>query len=110
MEVKLKNLLDYVKADGRICPNPQEWNELWEMLSDKQLTGSSTRPPVPLILGAWNYASNISKIIRLAEQINYAAKYGKLDEIDTYLRGLKSEQWFRIKPNTNSLHSQKSKS
>ena len=28
---KLKELLEYVKAVGRICPNPQEWQALWEI-------------------------------------------------------------------------------
>jgi len=36
---KLAALLAYVQADGRICPQPQRWNELWEMLSDMSQTG-----------------------------------------------------------------------
>jgi O-antigen ligase len=40
MEDKLKDLLEYVKADGRICPKPPVWQALWEMFPDNKIVGS----------------------------------------------------------------------
>ncbi len=94
MENKQKSLLEYVKADGRICPNPQEWQALWEILPDKNRVGSGWEPPLPLILGAWWDSPYLEKILRLDEHIRYGAEHGVLDNVDTYLRGLKPEQWF----------------
>jgi hypothetical protein len=91
---KLKDLLEYVKAEGRICPNPQEWNALWEMLPDKEQGSSGWEPPVPLILSAWWDSPYLEKILRLDIHIHYAVAHGMLDEIDTYLRGLLPDQWF----------------
>ena len=91
---KLKELLDYVKDDGRICPNPQEWNTLWEMLPDKKRVGSGWEPALPLILAAWWDTPLLVKALRFEEHIRYAAKHDVLDNVDIYLRGLKPDQWF----------------
>ena len=93
MDEKLKNLLEYVKADGRICPMPDLWNQLWEMLPDKKRVGMGWEPSLPLILGAWD-SPFLAKILRLDEHIRYATEHGILDEVDIYLRNLKSDQWF----------------
>lgn len=33
---QLNELLKFVQDEGRICPKPGKWHELWEMLPDKQ--------------------------------------------------------------------------
>ncbi|MFQ5736169.1 MAG: hypothetical protein ACE5GY_04815 [Thermodesulfobacteriota bacterium] len=93
MSDKIDSLIEYVKSEGRVCPMPTYWNELWQMLPDrKQKSSGGWEPPAPLILAAWA-APALSKMIRLVEHINYAAEYGVLDEVDTYLRSLKPDQW-----------------
>jgi hypothetical protein len=94
MADKFKDLLEYVKADGRICPNPQEWQALWEMLPDKKSVGEGWEPPLPLVLGAWWDTPLLAKIFRFEEHIRYADEHGALDDVDIYLRSLKHEQWF----------------
>jgi hypothetical protein len=96
MQDKLDSLLEYVKAEGRICPNPQEWNALWEMLPDKQRVGSGWNPPPPLILAAWSEPA-MFKMLRLEEHIRYAAEHQFIDQVDEYLRSLRPNQWFTIK-------------
>ncbi|MBP6177424.1 MAG: hypothetical protein KA473_08310 [Anaerolineales bacterium] len=94
MNEKLEALLEYVKADGRICPMPDYWNQLWEMLPDKKRVGVSWEPSLPLILAAWWDTPYLAKILRFHEHIHYAAEHGVLDDVDTYLRSLTKEQWF----------------
>jgi adenylate cyclase len=94
IEDKLKCLLEYTQADGRICPNPKEWAMLWEMLPDKKRIGSSWEPPKPLILSARRNTPLLAKNMLLEEHIHYAAEHNVLDDVDTYLRGLRPEQWF----------------
>jgi hypothetical protein len=89
---KLTLLLEYVRAGGRVCPNPQEWQAMWEMLPDKQRVGSGWNPPLPLILAAWAEPA-IFKILRLEEHIRYAAEHQVIDQIDAYLRSPKPHQW-----------------
>lgn len=90
---KLANLLAYVQAEQRICPQPQQWNALWEMLSGKEREEVGRKPALPLILGAWWHTSVIEKQLRFREHIEYAAQKGILDEVDFFVRGLTPEQW-----------------
>ena len=94
MQEKLSALLEYVRAEGRVCPMPDYWNQLWEMLPDKKRVGSGWEPPLPLILAAWWDTPLLAKIMHLNEHIRYAAEHGVLDEVDVFLRGLKPEKWF----------------
>lgn len=91
---KLDALLAYVQADGRICPKPQRWNKLWEILPDrKQKPSGGWSPPLPLILAAWSHTTGLEKMLRLREHIEYAASNGSLDAVDSFLRELPPEQW-----------------
>jgi hypothetical protein len=94
MDEKLKALLEFVKAEERVCPMPDYWNRLWEMLPDRKRVGMGWEPPLPLILDAWWNSSPTEKEWRLEEHIRYGLEHGVLDEIDEYLRGLKPDQWF----------------
>ena len=94
MENKLEALLEYVKADGRICPMRNDWDRLWDMLPDKKRVGRDWEPPLPLTLTVWWETPLMAKTMRLDKHIRYAAEHGVLDEVDSYLRGLRPEDWF----------------
>ena len=90
---KLMDLLSYVRTDRRICPQPLQWNALWELLPDRRRSGSGWKPAPPLILATWWHTSSLEKQQRLQEQIEYAAQHGALDAVDAFLRSLKPEHW-----------------
>ena len=94
MDEKLKVLLEYVKANGRVCPMPTHWDHLWEMLPDKTHVGRRWEPLPPLTLTVWWETPLLAKVTRLEAHIRYAAERGALTEVDSYLRGLKPEEWF----------------
>jgi hypothetical protein len=94
MKNQLDKLLQFVQSEGRICPEPGKWNELWEMLPDRKRVGNGWQPPLPLILGAWKYASGIEKMLRLRQHIEYASEKGSLDAVDQFLRSLSDNDWY----------------
>jgi hypothetical protein len=94
MDQKLEALLEYVNADGRICPMPRYWDRLWEMLPDKKRVGRDWIPPMPLTLTVWWETPLLAKTERLDAHIRYAAEHEVLEEVDAYLRGLRPEEWF----------------
>jgi hypothetical protein len=53
----LKELLEYVGSNNRVCPQPQKWDELWKLLPDRKRVGGGWDPPLPLILAAWWHTS-----------------------------------------------------
>ena len=94
MQEKLDKLLGYVQSDGRVCPMPNFWDELFRMLPDRGRTeGWGQKPSAPLILAAWWDTSARLKRERLGEHIKWAADHGVLDKIDAFIRGLTVDQW-----------------
>ena len=94
MEDRLKSLIEYVQSDGRVCPMPTFWNDMWNMLPDRrQKANGGWDPSLPLILAAWHDTTAEEKRNRLKLHIEYAAKKGILDKIDTFLKELKPDQW-----------------
>jgi len=91
---QLDDLLAYVTKDGRICPEPGKWHELWEMLPDKHRVGSGWNPPLPLILVAWDHTCGLEKILRLKQHLEYAAEKGVLDQVELFLKNLTRDEWF----------------
>ena len=93
----LEELIEYCKANDRICPQPQLWNLMWDKLKDKQRVGSSGwEPPLPLILAAWWDASPSSKQFRLVQHLTWAANHDQLIEIANFLTSLREDQWFHL--------------
>lgn len=93
---QVQNLLQFVQAEGRICPQPGKWHELWEKLPDRNRVGGGWQPPLPLILAAWDHTTGLEKILRLRQHIEYAAEHGVLDTVDQYLRNLPPDQWHMV--------------
>jgi hypothetical protein len=90
----LDEVLAEVTSNGRICPQPIKWNELWELLPNKQRQGAGWNPPVPLILAAWHETPHLMKMIRFQEHIRWANTHGKLEQINDFIRSLKQEEWY----------------
>lgn len=91
-----ERLIEYCRQNERVCPNPLLWNDLWEMLPDRTQSGGGWQPSPPLILAAWHYTSALEKQLRLAEHIRWAAEHGGLDPVDTFLRGLREQDWTHL--------------
>ena len=87
------DLFDYIQNSKRVCPKPDYWNKLWEMLPDKKRVGAGWQPALPLILAAWWETSDAQKRVRLTTHINYAEEKGILNQVNEYLRSLKENQW-----------------
>jgi hypothetical protein len=92
----LTSLLEYVKAQDRVCPMPIRWDELWQMLPGRQRQGGTWEPAPPLILGAWWDTPSFAKMERLAEHINYASAHGVLANVDQFLRALPETEWAHV--------------
>jgi len=91
----LIEVLEYSKKNGRICPQPKKWDELWKKLPNKKRVGNSWEPSVPLILGAWHYCSGVEKMMRFEEHIKYASDQKSLEQLYDFLKSLKEEEWYK---------------
>jgi hypothetical protein len=96
MDTKYAQLLEYVKANGRACPQPMRWSTLWEMLPRRRRAGPGWEPALPLILAVWWDTPTLQKHLRFLEHLEWAYSHGGIDEVDTYLRPLPESDWFHF--------------
>jgi hypothetical protein len=90
---RLAQLLAYCRANGRVCPAPDKWSDLWELLPGRQRVGSGWEPPPPLILAAWWDCSANEKQDRLELHMRYAADRGALEQVAQFLSRLGADDW-----------------
>jgi hypothetical protein len=94
--VILEEVLAESQKNNRVCPQPQKWQQLYELLPDKKRMGAGWEPSLPLILASWWDTPAMSKILRLREHIDWAAAHGCLKQVYSFLQALPEEQWHHI--------------
>jgi len=64
-----------------ICPMPDVWADVhgrlhraWKAAKNRAIPG----PPVPLILGGWNFSSDPDKAARWSDTVRWAERHGFL--------------------------------
>lgn len=92
----LEEVLVQIQMSNRVCPLPQQWQQLYEMLPNKRRTGAGWDPSLPLILAAWDDTPALSTMLRLREHIEWAATHNCIDEIHSFLDALPEKQWHHV--------------
>ena len=85
--------------DGRVCPQPDRWNELWNLLPDRRRVGNGWEPSLPLILAAWHHTSDADKRERFLLHLKWAESHGKLDDVIEFLKSLPPSEWHNTTQN-----------
>jgi hypothetical protein len=94
--VTIEDALAEMQKNDRVCPLPQKWQDLYEMLPDKKRKGLGWDPALPPILAAWWDTPALLKTLRLREHIEWAAAHGCLERVYSFLKALPEEQWHHI--------------
>ena len=94
MSDSIESVSAYCRENSRVCPMPQRWNTLYELLPNRKRVGGGWEPALPLILAAWYETPAMLKMLRVAEHIGWAAEHGELETVVTFLRGLREDEWF----------------
>ncbi len=83
-----------MKQDDFFCPMLMKWNEIYtSLLKVWEQMGSDPKekPPVPLILAAWNETPSLAKLLRWKETIDWAENH----KCSHLVPELKDEEKFR---------------
>ncbi len=92
--ITLDQAIAEAKKNGRVCPQPQRWNELYKLLPDKKRKGGGWEPALPLMLAAWWDTPILSKTIRFREHLEWADAHGVLDKVFKLIKNLPEEEWY----------------
>lgn len=91
----IESLLAYCREDGRVCPMPILWDELWKMLAERTRTADGRQPPLPMILSGWSAPASM-KIAQVEKQIRWAAEHGALEAVAQFLLALPESAWHHV--------------
>jgi hypothetical protein len=80
------------RRNNRVCPLPERWLELFEMLPNRK----PNRPTPPLVGPAWKATPSISKRMCLREHLEWAEASGNLAQVLDYLKQLPEEEWLHM--------------
>jgi hypothetical protein len=89
----LPELLTECTRDGRVCPMPPIWGQLWEMLPERRWVGEGWNPPLPLMLIDWCDSSDAEKRGRFHSHLRWAADHGSLDAVARAISAMKPQDW-----------------
>lgn len=91
--VTVTDAMDEARRNRRICPGQAAWLQLYEMLPGKRQVGPSWQPAPPVAAQAWDITPSISKRMCLRDQLEWADKYGCLDDVLAFLKSLPEDAW-----------------
>jgi len=93
-DLLLFHAIEEAIRNGRVCPQPQHWNELSKLLVQHAHKHSLSNPKAPLILAAWHETSESMKRQRLKEQMFWSSQHGVIEQAYTFLNNLEEKEWF----------------
>jgi hypothetical protein len=88
-----KDIIADATKEGRICPQPSLWNDLWNLLPDRHRVGAGWEPSLPLILAAWHHTSDADKRERFLLHLQWAEAHGAMESVTSFLDALKPNDW-----------------
>ena len=92
----LDEALAVATKNNRVCPIPQDWSRLYELLPNRQRKGAGWEPALPLILAAWHDTPPLVKALRLREHIEWAAAHGTLNDVRAFMESLPEQAWYHF--------------
>jgi hypothetical protein len=92
--ISVENVITYCRSSRRVCPEPNRWHELYQLLLRNSVGGRQPYPP--FILGAWWHTTDEQKQDRLADHIRLPQEFGVLDQVDAFLRSLFEREWHHL--------------
>lgn len=91
--VSIEQAMAEARRNNRVCPQPQAWQQLYQMLPGKKQMSRGWEPQAPLTGSAWNVTSAMAKRMCLRDHLEWAASKSCLDEIYAFLKALPEESW-----------------
>ncbi len=92
-KIELENLVRECFVNGRVCPVPKKWDELYKLITRKTKANDLA---LPLILTAWWDSPILMKELRFKEHLEYAYDNGLIKEVRDFLSKLNETEWHHL--------------
>ncbi|TFY97038.1 hypothetical protein [Ramlibacter humi] len=88
-----EQLLTFIDANERVCPNPQAWHTLYTMLAKAAGPFATLPPPPPVDAAHWPTTSAAVKKMCLLNHCEWAASQGLEVPALDFLVALREDEW-----------------
>jgi len=93
---QLPTVLALAAENGRICPQPAKWAQLYELLPDTRHDAYGSIPAEALMREAWSRTTDEQKADRLREHLKWAEAHGALDRVGAFLASFTESDWHHV--------------
>jgi hypothetical protein len=90
--VTLDDVLEVIRRNNRVCPQPSVWKKLYDFLPNK----TDQLASIPATVQEWTMTPPLQKRARLRQHIEWAAAQGVLKQVHKALAALPEEKWHHM--------------
>lgn len=94
--VSLDAAMLVARRNNRVCPRPQRWAQLAELLPVRRTLRGQQPPPAPVTGVAWSSTPPLTKRLCFRGQIKWAEREGVLEEVMAFMQALPEEDWLHM--------------
>lgn len=91
-----EQVMAVARKRNRVCPKPEHWAPIYELLPNRKKTARGPEPTPPLSGGAWRDTPSLSKRMTFREHIEWAATHDALDPFLAALEQLQESDWHHM--------------
>lgn len=84
------------RRNNRVCPRPERWLQLAELLPPRKTMRGMQPPPVPITGPAWSVTPPLTKRLCFREHIEWAERQGVLESVMAFMQALPEEDWLHM--------------
>lgn len=92
----VEKVLLEAKRGNRVCPQPAQWQQLYEMLAGSADASSAARLGDPLIGESWKQTTSLAKRLVFKDHVEWAAAHGQINELFAFIKALPEDQWHHM--------------
>lgn len=89
----LDEVLQEARRGNRVCPQPESWHALFEILQRHAAVKQLKLPASPLTGKSWKATPSLAKRMCLREQVEWAAAHGCLTPLYDGLKSIPDTDW-----------------
>ena len=94
--VSLDELITESRRNNRVCPKPDRWQQLFNMLLEGEPGVSGKMPSPPLIGQAWLATPSLSKRMSFRDHLEWAGAHGGLEIAASFIKQLREDEWYHM--------------
>ena len=84
------------RRNNRVCPRPEHWIAIYEMLPGRTLVNGKQFPTPPITGPAWKATPSLPKRLFFREHLEWAERHKVIDAVYAQMKQLPEDAWLHM--------------